>query len=91
MKDEEKQEISPMRKWARENNLEGLYDQFLSEIEDLNEEYDGYLSPNRNDCYEIRVAEIEARYPELFSSGDDEEDEDDDYFEVDHTNDLYIE
>ena len=63
-----------MREWARQNGLEDRYNQYLEECRQISDQCaeEGYQSHGSN--YELRVADLEQDYPDLF--GEDDEDED---------------
>lgn len=55
-----------MRAWARENGLEAVYDEYLEECEKIAQDCEEEGYPSHGSNYDLRVAELEKCYPELF-------------------------
>lgn len=63
-----------MREWARQNGLEDRYDAYLADCDMIAEQCEAEGYPSHGSNYELRVADLEQDYPDLF--GEDDEDED---------------
>lgn len=62
-----------IEKWARANGLGDVYAEYLAECEAIAEQCEEEGYPSHGNNYELRVAQLQRYYPELF--GDDEEEE----------------
>lgn len=58
---------------VRANGLGHVYAEYLAECEAIADQCEAEGYPSRGNNYELRVAQLQRYYPELF--GDDEEEE----------------
>lgn len=65
--------MSALRQWAKENGLEQVYDQYLQEVDTIEEELEEEGKPANGSDYELRVARLQESYPELFGEDKDED------------------
>lgn len=56
-----------MKKWAEQNGLSELYDQYLTACEKIAEECENESYPANGSNYDLRVELIQKNYPELFA------------------------
>lgn len=62
-----------MRDWAKAIGCEELYDEYLEACEEIARECEAEGYPAHGENYDLRVAQLEKSFPELF--GDDEEEQ----------------
>ena len=63
--------VNKMKKWAVDNGLGELYAQYEKECDEIAAQCEEEGYPSHGSNYELRVADLERDYPELF--GEEEE------------------
>ena len=59
--------MSNLKEWAKNNNLETVYEQYAADREAIAEECMAEGLPGYGSTYELRVAALQELYPELFA------------------------
>ena len=67
-----------LKEWAKENGLTEIYNQYMADKESIAEECEAEGYPSHGSNYELRLENLQKRYPELFDV-DEPEDDDCDY------------
>ena len=60
-----------MKEWAEKNGLGEVYDEYLAEVEAIENDCEAEGYPGNGSNFELRVEELQKSYPEFF--GDEEE------------------
>lgn len=59
-----------MLEWAKANGLEDVYNDYLTECDEISEQCIAEGYPSHGSNYELRVERLRESYPELFGVND---------------------